>query len=384
VTRDDPAQAELATWELWIGAGLAAGAKGLWGLLVLALALLARAFLRPGAARLARAPAVLAGSCLAALGIAPLFFSGASAAAEDAAGDQLRAADGFADVLHNAREYLPAPLIHFLPWTLLLAAGLFSRQGRASVRRILSLPVSRTALTWWCLLVAVFLLGAQRRVRYLAPADAPLAVVLATALFALAAEESSARRLKRAGVFLCGLATTLLLAGAVFTLPESVLAGCALLVLGGTGLAATLAARRLAPANALLCTGWAAACAALGYQGIARPCLARSPLPEIVARIGAEGSEQKRIGMLGLEDSFGARLRLLSGGTLVPEPLSSTDSFRGELVLASASEREHGDFRELARFDSPGGPSVEILARLFGRAPPADPDPAGGIALLTR
>lgn len=386
----NPAESALGAWEVWIGAGLAAAAKGLWGLLVLLFVLAFTAFgVRASVRSLARAPAMLVGCSLAALAIVPLFAAGAGAAAEEAASDQLRAAHGLSDVLHNAREYLPAPLIHFLPWTLLLGAGLLFRAGRVAARAVAARPSSRTALCWWGLLVFVFLFGAQRRVRYLAPAHAPLAILLAALLLAMAGAPSAGGTLRRACVFLSGLCATLLFAGSLLLFPDSSLGGAILVALGVTCLAATLLARRIPPAAALQCAGWSCACVAIAFQGRVRPCLFRSPLPAIVARIGSSGSQPTKIGLVGLDESLGSRLRLLSGGRLVPEPLESAGAYAGELVLAHATLAESWTrlgLHELARFDPAGGPSrSELLGRLLGESPRhAEVDPLEQIVLLSR
>jgi len=346
----------------WVGAGLAAATKGLWGLLVTAFVLLGarRARIEPERrARLYRPGALLAGTGLAALGIAPLFLAGAGRVVEAGGGDQLRATPSMATALRNLAEYGPAPVVHFLPWSLLVLVALASRTGRLAARRVLARPAVRAALAWWLVLVGVFLLGTQRRVRYLAPAQAGLALALAALLLECAALERPGLWLRRAAVSLAGVASLACLALALSLAPRAPLVGLLLLVPGALGIVQMWRARGSEPAAALVACGWSVALAGLAFQGLLRPMLSRSPFEALLSAVDAAGVAPLTIATDGLHDSVAARLRLVSARRIDVQPLEASDP--PALLLTDAAreaEWRARRFTPLSRFDAPGGPST--------------------------
>lgn len=348
----------------WLGCGLATAAKGLWGPLLIAFVWLGacarpelrarlRGFLRPG-------PLFL-GLALGAAGVAPLFLAGADEVLAQGGEDQLRGALSAAGALRNLIEYLPSLAIHLLPWTLLLALAASVADGRAALAEALRSPLVRTALCFWGVLVAVFVFGSARRVRYLAASFAPAAIALGVVLSALTAQARSARLVRSACAALSALCTLALLASALGlsrvqpwpALMVGVLAGASLCL--GFRLV-----RRPAPDAPVPCAA-SVLCAALAFVGLVRPALAYSPLGEIAARV--QGSA---LGLVELEDSLGSRLRLLSGGRLEPVALDAASAGGPRFVLAAApaaaawSARGYGT---VAEFDALGGPRREDLLR---------------------
>jgi hypothetical protein len=233
--------------------------------------------------------------------------------------------------------------------------------GRAALAEAWRSPLVRTALCFWGVLVAVFVFGSARRVRYLAASFAPAAIALCLVLGALVGRERSARLVRSACAALSALCTLALAASALLlarveawpALVVGVLA-CASLFL------CSQLVRRPASDAPVLCAA-SVLCAAFAFVGVVRPALAYSPLGEIAARVPGTA-----LGLVELEDSLSSRLRLVSGGRLEPVALGAASDGATRFVLAAApaaaawSARGYGT---VAEFDALGGPRREDLLR---------------------
>jgi len=281
--------------------------------------------------------------------------------------DQLRVSPSLSTVLHNLEEYGRAPLDHFLPWSALLGLACLSRPARRAMAATARRPFVRAAVLWWLVLMAVFLLGSQRRVRYLAPAHAGLVLAMAALLWSAAGVPRVGERLRGAAAGLASLVALPLLAFGTLALLRGATPAWGLVAVGAGATALAARAWRAAPRDGLLASAWSLLFVSLGFVGLARPMLASSPLPAIAERVEeAAASDVVPMALDGLDRSVLARLRLLSGGRIRPGDGLPTPPF----VLADAPAAEPWlarGYAPVADFDAPATPRADdLLAWLRG------------------
>lgn len=220
-------------------------------------------------------------------------------------------------------SYLPGLLAYsrvsleqFAPWIALAVVGLVAAPGAAARFLRAHRFTVTAALSWLLACIALFALGGMIRGRYLAPAYAPVAIVLAGVLVEAARTPRGARTFRR-------LATIVLVA---FVVAGGV-AAAALLRLGAVpGLAALAAAAVSALALAAARRGDGAAplvavaigLLALQTLGAAAGifAFARSPVPALAARLVEPELAGLRVAQIGESAHLSSKLRIATGGSL--------------------------------------------------------------------
>jgi 4-amino-4-deoxy-L-arabinose transferase-like glycosyltransferase len=223
--------------------------------------------------------------------------------------------------LKNVFVYLGAALRHFLPWTLLLAAGL-ALNWRAVMDDLRTQRKETLFLGgWFLVMVVIFSFGNMQRTRYLVVSYPLLAVLCARVLARCGEGVRFAGWLRKTVTVLAAVALLigLLLAGA----------GCAIhvrMALAGVGVAlasmwAYVRARRPAAWNGWLAVaGLSFAVFATAELGL-RPLFSRSPARAITAQLLAAGGPGQTVQALNVSLAYQAQVRVFSRGQIHVVPV---------------------------------------------------------------
>ena len=302
----------------WLGTGAGVAAKGGLGLVLLAYAVACAAASRDRAVRLRRLfdPVFLPlGLALAAGGFGVYALVHGPGALAGSVYDQVGGRNGRGmGLLPGLLPYLRVPFEQLAPWLALLALG--AVRGRAAIGEFLRAHafVVRFALGWLGVTILVFSFGALVRGRYLAPALPPAVLVLAGALVAAARSDEAETWLRRGALaFLAIVAAGGLALAAIGARvgPGLVAAGALPAVAAATGLAFTRRRNATAALVSLAVTLLVAQTA--GLAGV-RETFARSPVPEIAARLLDPALEGLRIAQVGESAHLASKLRVATGG----------------------------------------------------------------------
>ncbi len=361
-----------AAWLALGGMALAVETKGLLGLSPLAANALYWLWIRPDVTRtrrLANWPAILfslgIGLAWYVIMIHRHGFDGLQLFFDDQVGEKVSHSPW--DILVNFATYLTAPLISFLPWSLLLPVAVVASRREAAEK----LRNQREALVFliclFVVLVAGFSLGNMRRTRYLLAAYPTLAVLLAP-FVGLGMNRPIFQGLLRTGVKWGALAAVL--GGAVLLmigLKASLAWVVAGIIMTGLGAAGILIART---GHAVWGTVWVGVLCILTFV-ISNACLRHaigpSPLPVVAAALQQGAAPDQTVRTWQVSDGAAAQLRLLSaGGLRVGELEGDWDEYGlapGTLILTTSPHQR--DFEQAGYEMRP----IKSSNRLFSAFP---------------
>jgi 4-amino-4-deoxy-L-arabinose transferase-like glycosyltransferase len=231
---------------------------------------------------------------------------------DDQVGERLDASRWF--IFQNAATYLMTPLVELLPWTGLAALGAWWQRAALvklwrERRGALVLAVS-----WWLVLLLIFVWADIRRTRYFLPAYPLLAVLLADWLVRLADTPVGARLAPHVRWPLLILAGFGVLQAAWGSFWDGRLA------VGGLGLLAIGAAcwrlgRQPGLTGRLVLLGLALFLAYRTNDAFARRALFEPITPAVAQRLTTtDAPKVDRLALVNLDRIYGAQLRVLLGG----------------------------------------------------------------------
>ena len=228
----------------------------------------------------------------------------------------------FLSPLLNLQGYLTGLLRHFLPWSVLVLAGLILDRRVAGAFWKEHRSQSWFLVGWFLFIMSPFIFGESYRTRYMSVAYPLLAVLLAGLLSRYASVEKVEQWMRRlvAGAAIILIIGGLVLIGAGAMAHIRILAAGALWLCAGAVVAVVLRKRirwayGLAVALLALSLFWSVE---LGL----RPIFSKSPAHALVARLLPDDTVRRRVYAMNMSPSYQAQMRVLSQGKLTVVPLT--------------------------------------------------------------